>query len=814
MRPRFWALHMFLRRRSYVPRLRLHSKQLRIHKLNTYTLGITAIPSAAKMHAQRIDTDIAPVCAKDVSTALNIYLNSIPRNKLGSEIWSTDWVVKHQTRMSDMEQMVALDDYRRQKRRELSARVTQLADRAFDPQRGRCDWASVVKKLDMPLMECLGRFDASLSSVPVRSLPKFVDWLPNDFLLLKEFVQQFPGTLTTDDQQLVSAFMNVKQADCAMAYNMCIRPRMTTELFKLITSYREKGMLWKDIHQQIPVFASLHTLRCAYSQFKAKVSSGPKLATSRVRWTDAETARQRKPKLAAEHADAVSHAVKKQYTQHQSVDWARVSESVGLSERECLEANQFGDGKARWIYDPDTFSWDMANRMTTFIEVNYPRPLPVNYTAVSNYMWIERDDCIKMAGLLRGEMTWTEDAVAKVVELRNQGTKYKDIARQLSPNLTARKRLRAGLSCLGQLLDTVDTRWLEVGISLNAYALVWRTYKDFNADAESSLFSSSNEWLILGTTLLSYIGLLLLLLFPALLLLKRVLRSNPPTETPLYTTSLLVVGVHTALSNYTGLVDIVVAPLFSDLMLRLWHWSAMISAGIAALAFPLYIATPLPQRVQTRWSVLFLPSIVASASASDITLLLEPRKASSLLSLGYVFWGMVIIPAISFAVVDIRRQLTGSVQLFMPLAVVSQLAMSVMALGIQSRRVWADSVGPANAPLLLGEMAMAAGAILGLILWAAAAAWFVNAHVVAIWLRPRADWLSTVYPVASFTLATIYLARIWASSTALLSARVLIAYVTTALLAIPTARLTRRLTRSARSSDDQPPATYGTMESV
>ncbi|KAJ2308669.1 hypothetical protein IWW55_000298 [Coemansia sp. RSA 2706] len=542
---------------------------------------------------------------------------------------------------SDMEQMVALDDYRRQKRRELSARVTQLADRAFDPQRGRCDWASVVKKLDMPLMECLGRFDASLSSVPVRSLPKFVDWLPNDFLLLKEFVQQFPGTLTTDDQQLVSAFMNVKQADCAMAYNMCIRPRMTTELFKLITSYREKGMLWKDIHQQIPVFASLHTLRCAYSQFKAKVSSGPKLATSRVRWTDAETARvceiirqhhsyrdmcsclrvaecefpdksqqsvrsklkntlrerqgitvaemrqlkalvdeygqdwvqigqtmdvtpekarqiwdqyqqhskltkgwtsreldilrecirdgigsaeasrrigtksqsvcylkmrqvklagkfndsteektankllwtsgdearllhlvtlydpraidwatiagdlgravnacklryrqlrkQRKPKLAAEHADAVSHAVKKQYTQHQSVDWARVSESVGLSERECLEANQFGDGKARWIYDPDTFSWDMANRMTTFIEVNYPRPLPVNYTAVSNYMWIERDDCIKMAGLLRGEMTWTEDAVAKVVELRNQGTKYKDIARQLSPNLTARK---------------------------------------------------------------------------------------------------------------------------------------------------------------------------------------------------------------------------------------------------------------------------------------------------------------------------------------------------------------------------------------
>ncbi|KAJ1830525.1 hypothetical protein LPJ63_004874 [Coemansia sp. RSA 2711] len=149
--------------------------------------------------------------------------------------------------------------------------------------------------------------------------------------------------------------------------------------------------------------------------------------------------KQREPKRVTEHADTVSSAVKELYTQNQSVDWARVSESVGLSERECLEANQFGDGKARWIYDPDTFSWDMANRMTAFIETNYSPPLPVNYTAVSNYMWIERDDCFKMAGLLRGEMTWTKDVLAKVVELRGQGMKYKDIARQLSPNLTAEK---------------------------------------------------------------------------------------------------------------------------------------------------------------------------------------------------------------------------------------------------------------------------------------------------------------------------------------------------------------------------------------
>ncbi|KAJ2357040.1 hypothetical protein GGF43_001705, partial [Coemansia sp. RSA 2618] len=81
----------------------------------------------------------------------------------------------------------------------------------------------------------------------------------------------------------------------------------------------------------------------------------------------------------------VSNEVQRQYEQQQSVDWAVVAKAVGRSERECLEVNQFCVDKSHWIYDPDTFSWEMAGRMTSFIEQNYPKPLPVNYTAVSNY---------------------------------------------------------------------------------------------------------------------------------------------------------------------------------------------------------------------------------------------------------------------------------------------------------------------------------------------------------------------------------------------------------------------------------------------
>ncbi|KAJ2138135.1 hypothetical protein GGH17_001264, partial [Coemansia sp. RSA 788] len=86
-----------------------------------------------------------------------------------------------------MEQALAADNARLQKRIEQSARVTQLADRAYDEQRGRCDWESIARDMDMPLIECLRLFDASHSMVPVRSLPNITDWSAEDLSTLKSF---------------------------------------------------------------------------------------------------------------------------------------------------------------------------------------------------------------------------------------------------------------------------------------------------------------------------------------------------------------------------------------------------------------------------------------------------------------------------------------------------------------------------------------------------------------------------------------------------------------------------------------------------
>ncbi|KAJ2815793.1 hypothetical protein IWW50_006716, partial [Coemansia erecta] len=294
----------------------------------------------------------------------------------------------------------------------------------------------------------------------------------------------------------------------------------------------------------------------------------------------------------------------------------------------------------------------------------------------------------------------------------------------------------------------------------------------------------------------------------------------------IHTASLFLVAVLTTLSNYSGIVDITLVPLVADLMLHSWHWCAIFSACIACTVLPLYI-TSSRQRV---WHALWLPSVVCSVSASDLTLILRPHPASSLLSLGFIMWGAAAIPSICFAIGYIRR-ISRSWRLSVlvpPLAVVSQLALGIMSLGVQSRRVWGDTVGPATAPLLLGELAMAAGAILGLVLWAASAAWFINAHVLAVWLRrgrQQGNWLSVsvcqvAYPVASFTMATVYVARIWSSHSALMCSRLLIGYLSVVLLAVPAARaavgtmrFTRRMARSRLdTSRSRQLPTYGTIE--
>ncbi|KAJ1725850.1 hypothetical protein LPJ61_005617, partial [Coemansia biformis] len=105
----------------------------------------------------------------------------------------------------------------------------------------------------------------------------------------------------------------------------------------------------------------------------------------------------------------------------------------------CLEICQVDEGKAWWTYDPNSFSWEMADQMKAFLADNYPAPATPNFCAVSNYLWINREDCIHMSDLLRGNIVWTDEIKARVVDMRRKGMLFKDISKQLSPNLSAQK---------------------------------------------------------------------------------------------------------------------------------------------------------------------------------------------------------------------------------------------------------------------------------------------------------------------------------------------------------------------------------------
>ncbi|KAJ2712643.1 hypothetical protein H4R19_002651, partial [Coemansia spiralis] len=131
--------------------------------------------------------------------------------------------------------------------------------------------------------------------------------------------------------------------------------------------------------------------------------------------------------------DPASLEVQRQLARGSGVDWEQVSRVVGLDVCQCLELSQVDEGKGRWIYDPDTFSWAAAERMKAFIADNYPAPTTANFRAVSNYLWLDMDDCIRMEGVLHGEMEWTDELKAQITEKRKLGMTRKDIGPRLSP---------------------------------------------------------------------------------------------------------------------------------------------------------------------------------------------------------------------------------------------------------------------------------------------------------------------------------------------------------------------------------------------
>ncbi|KAJ1941606.1 hypothetical protein FBU59_003453 [Linderina macrospora] len=131
----------------------------------------------------------------------------------------------------------------------------------------------------------------------------------------------------------------------------------------------------------------------------------------------------------------VSREVQRQVESGSDVNWAAVAEAVGATVLECLENNTYDQGKRSWEYNFREFTWDLPNRLRDFVSEHYPKPIQPNFTAVSNYMWIVKDDCITMRRLTTGRFKWTQEMLAKATRLKEKGRDNAFIAKRLSPQL-------------------------------------------------------------------------------------------------------------------------------------------------------------------------------------------------------------------------------------------------------------------------------------------------------------------------------------------------------------------------------------------
>ncbi|KAI8319174.1 hypothetical protein GQ54DRAFT_45785 [Martensiomyces pterosporus] len=437
------------------------------------------------------------------------------------------------------------------------------------------------------------------------------------------------------------------------------------------------------------------------------------------------------------------------------------------------------------------------------------------------------------------------------------------------------KRFQRSVAWAATGLESISVQWLTVVIALNTFSQLWRAYTSIDLDSSSSNrsrrnggtgdMSDSSGLLVLCILIISYLGLALqLILVPVFLIRFLLMAIHHRLRVPfspkhaIEFVCLLPVSVFSTCSNLSGIIDITSAPLLADIAFVLWRVCALPSLALAVLVAPIYIFVCVrASRIQRRqrdaaveaqhagdeqstthqllpWYLLLLPSIVASSTASDLTLILEPKDASNILMLAFVLWGSSIGPSLIFTGGYIKQLVTNSAiparqlrnnnlsDFTFPLAPLAQLALGIMTLGIQSRRIWADTVGPARAPLLLGEIAMAVGAMLGLVLWAISAAWFINSHMLVIlkhwrrrnngardgrseagaqspgsggqllrtaasgsgWHCGKLDMCAAVYPVGSFALATVYVTHIWSSFSALVLTQMLLWLLTLLMLAI------------------------------
>ncbi|KAJ2061195.1 hypothetical protein GGI17_003230 [Coemansia sp. S146] len=322
-----------------------------------------------------------------------------------------------------------------------SVLVTRAAERHFDRALGQCNWEAVASELDIPLIECLDLFDTSNSTIKSRSLiESYGGWSNTDVERLKWFIAANYADDSIVDWRLVGAYMNVDSLELELEGGTAERlivewtdaeRKLMENLIEQHLESRTRSELVEIIQRELPArpLSDIHLFIIQYVyELKAGRMRGGHM--TQIRELVAETCQLCQDNM----PDAESSALQRGDAALLRSHWTTADDATLLKIIDGRKpVTDDRESIASWCYGPDLMSQSRAKNMTSFIEEHFPAPTTVSNRAVSNYMWIDIEDCIRIHDMLQGKFKWTKAEYERATALRAQGLAWKEVAKHLSP---------------------------------------------------------------------------------------------------------------------------------------------------------------------------------------------------------------------------------------------------------------------------------------------------------------------------------------------------------------------------------------------
>ncbi|OLY77654.1 Sulfite efflux pump SSU1 [Smittium mucronatum] len=190
----------------------------------------------------------------------------------------------------------------------------------------------------------------------------------------------------------------------------------------------------------------------------------------------------------------------------------------------------------------------------------------------------------------------------------------------------------------------------------------------------------------------------------------------------------------------------------------------------SCLVVPFYKLTIHKHTFETMYSTWLLPvvpAVVTAASGSVVAQILDVERAKLVLLLSYIIWGLGI--PLSFCIIAFYYSKTVIttipppellISMFLPLGPLGQGSFGIVNLGIVAKGFFSKNNEEFVPVELIGQVAEAGGALVGLVIWGFGIFWFAMAISCVIYglmhneVKFNIGWWGLTFPIGVFTSST------------------------------------------------------------